>query len=290
MERKRNSPQMSVYHIVTFSPWPLTTTLSLQSLILGIVFQIKEIEYGKEILLLSLFSLIYSIYHWSNNIITEGSFQGEHTKNIQKGLTLGFILFVISEICVFFALFFSYFYNALVPTLEVGGLWPPIGIKAMNWRGIPLENSFILLLSGVYITISYNFFQSRSFTTKTFQSIKNSLNYTLILGLTFLLLQVVEYFNSPFTISDSVFGSSFYILTGCHGVHIVIGISLLFLSLLRLPSPLLHSSPFRTFSSFLTPFDSVSSNFLLFSFSAIYWHFLDAVWLVILLTLYIWVF
>lgn len=268
-------PLPNIFHIVTLSPWPLTTTISITSVILSIVFKAENITIlenfsplleEKDGLTISIFSLIFSIFNWFYDIIIEGSYQGEHTKRIQKGITLGFILFVISEVCVFFGLFFAYFYNSLIPSVFIGSIWPPIGIIALNWKSIPLYNTLLLLSSGVTITITQNEILSNN--------LKRTIIYlysTLFFGITFLELQYFEFISSPFTIADSVFGSSFFILTGCHGLHIIIGLSLLSFTLFRL-----------YFSSLLHP--------LQFSLAAIYWHFLDAVWLFIYIILYIWAF
>lgn len=202
------------YHLVTNSPWPLTTGLSVFSLLLGFVLNFQDKQGGKELVLLSIIGIIYSSYYWLKDIIIEGTYRGEHTEKVQQGLNLGFILFVISEICVFFGLFFAYFYNALVPAIEVGGLWPPIGIITLDYKAIPLLNTLILLSSGFSITACHNYILNREYSKSYFY-----LLLTIVLGLIFIFFQYLEYYSSFFTISDSVFGSSFFILTGCHGLH-----------------------------------------------------------------------
>lgn len=262
------------YHLVSNSPWPIMVAISGFSLLLGNILSYQNIYIylnnicikGNSIIILSLINFIFSSFFWFKDIIIEGTYRGEHTEKVQKGLNLGFILFVLSEVCVFFGLFFAYFYNGLVPSIEVGGLWPPIGIITLDYKSIPLLNTLILLSSGFSITACHNFIINKNY-SKSFYY----LFITILLGLFFAYLQYTEYFNSSFTITDSVFGSSFFILTGCHGLHIIIGTSLLIFTLIRL-----------SFSHFS------HSHHLQFSTAAIYWHFLDAIWLLLFFILYCW--
>lgn len=254
------------YHLVTNSPWPLTTSISVFSLLLGNILCFQNKIGGIELITLSLIGLIYSSYYWLKDIVIEGTYRGEHTKKVQQGLNIGFILFVVSEVCVFFGLFFAYFYNALVPAIEVGGLWPPIGITTLDYKAVPLFNTIILLCSGFSITACHNYILNKDY-SKSFYY----LFITILLGVVFIYFQYVEYFSSFFTISDSVFGSSFFLLTGCHGLHIIIGTTFLFFTLLRLA--LSHFS---------------NHHHLQFTAAAIYWHFLDAVWLILYFVLYCW--
>lgn len=211
------------YHLVSNSPWPLTVAISILSLILGNILNFQNqilVEYegykigGNELIIVSILCLIYSSYYWLKDIVIEGTYMGEHTEKVQKGLNLGFVLFVVSEVCVFFGLFFAYFYNALVPAIEVGSIWPPVGIVTLDYKAVPLLNTLILLSSGFSITACHNYILNRDYSRSFFY-----LLVTISLGLIFIYFQYVEYFSSFFTISDSVFGSSFFLLTGCHGLH-----------------------------------------------------------------------
>ena len=252
------------YHLVTLSPWPLTSSISAFSLLLGNVMLFSNKMYGKELVYLSLLSLIYSAYYWFKDIVIEGTYRGDHTAKVQKGLSLGFILFVVSEVCVFFGLFFAYFYNALIPSVEVGGIWPPTGITTLDYKAVPLLNTLILLSSGFSITACHNYIINRDYNRSVLYLI-----FTVLLGAIFAYFQYLEYFSTSFTIADSVFGSSFFILTGCHGVHILVGTTFLLFTLFR-------------FSHF------TSHHHVQFSSAAIYWHFLDAVWLLLYFILYCW--
>lgn len=254
------------YHIVTNSPWPITTAISVLSILLGNVLLFQNKIGGIELTIVSGIATIYSGYYWFKDIIVEGTYIGDHTEKVEKGLNLGFILFVVSEICVFFGLFFAYFYNALVPSIEVGGIWPPIGITTLDYKAVPLLNTLILLSSGFTITAAHNYILNRNYSQSFLY-----LLLTVGLGLIFIYFQYFEYMSSSYTIADSVFGSSFFILTGCHGLHIIVGTTFLLFTLLRLS--LSHFS---------------SHHHLHFSSAAIYWHFLDAVWLILYFVLYIW--
>lgn len=254
------------YHMVMNSPWPITTTITIFSTLLGSILVFQNKKYGTELAIISTIGLIYSIYYWCKDIIIEGTYKGEHTESVQKGLNLGYILFIFSEVLVFFALFFAYFYNALIPSIELGSIWPPLGIISLDYKAVPLLNTIILLSSGFSITASHNYLLNRDYRKSIYYLI-----ITIFLGIIFLYFQYFEYFHSFFTISDSVFGSSFFLLTGAHGLHIVLGTTFLFFTSLR----------------FL--FSHLSnSHHLQFSAAAIYWHFLDAVWLFLYFILYCW--
>lgn len=252
------------YHLVEVSPWPITTGISVLSLLLGNVMLFNNKEYGLELIIVSILSIIYSTYYWFKDIIIEGTYRGEHTKKVERGLNIGFMLFVISEVCVFFGLFFAYFYNSLVPTIEVGGIWPPLGIVTLDYKALPLFNTLILLSSGFSIIACHNYILNRNYNKSIFY-----LLLTIILGLAFIYFQYIEYYSSAFTIADSVYGSSFFILTGCHGLHIIIGTTFLLLTLIR-------------FSHF------TNHHHVQFTSAAIYWHFLDVVWLALYFILYCW--
>jgi cytochrome c oxidase subunit 3 len=252
------------YQIVEVSPWPITSSISVMSILIGNVLIFDNVRHGKEILIGSIISLIYSAYRWFKDIVIEGTYQGEHTNKVQKGLMMGFVLFVVSEVAVFLSLIFSYFYNTFIPSVEVGGIWPPTGIIEIDYKAVPLLNTILLLSSGFTITACHNYLIFKDKSKSLFYLIS-----TILLGGLFLFFQFLEYFSSPFTLSDSVYGSSFYILTSAHGLHIIIGVAMLTITLLR----------FHHFTNL---------HHLLFSSSAIYWHFLDAVWLFLYFSLYCW--
>lgn len=144
---------------------------------------------------------------------------------MQKGIKLGMLLFIASEIMFFFAIFWSFFHSSVAPTFNIGGVWPPFSIVTMNVYGIPLTNTFILLTSGLTITWAHHALLARSKTQTLLGCI-----LTLMLASLFTYLQGLEYLNAPFNMSDGIFGSTFYMSTGFHGAHVIIGTIAIFVS------------------------------------------------------------
>lgn len=265
------------YHLVENSPWPFTSAFSVFSLLFGFILSaqyplhisgdVNKTSFCYLLTFLSLISLLISMTCWWSDIIKEGSKRGEHTLKVQTNLTLGFILFVISEICIFSSFFFSYFYSSLIPDPKsLGGLWPPMGIETMDYKSVPLLNTAILFFSGISITATHNFLINKNKISSIFY-----LFITILLGLFFVYFQYFEYFNALFSISDSVFGSNFFLITGFHGIHVIIGVIFLIVTLLRL-----------IFNHFYF------NHFLGFNFSSIYYHFVDVVWIFVFAILYCW--
>ena len=181
-------------------------------------------------------------------------------------MRLGMILFIVSEIMFFFAFFWAFFHSSLSPAFNIGGTWPPVAITVIPTFGIPLTNTFLLLSSGATVTWSHHAIIVRAKKQALF-----SLILTLVLATLFTTLQVVEYLDSPFTISDSVFGSCFFMTTGFHGFHVFIGTIFLFVSFLRI-----------VFNHF------TSTHHFGFEAAAWYWHFVDVVWLFLFVAVYWW--
>ena len=128
------------------------------------------------------------------------------------------ILFIISEVMFFFAFFWAFFHSSLSPTFNLGGIWPPEAITPINTFGVPLTNTFILLSSGATVTWAHHAIVVRSKKQAVI-----SLLFTIILAVFFTGFQVLEYIEADFNISDSVFGSCFYMATGFHGFHVFVG-------------------------------------------------------------------
>lgn len=251
------------FHLVSISPWPIIISLRLFNNLTSTIIWFHKINY---IILLSIPCTLICIYQWWRDVTRESTFQGWHTLPVYVGLRLGIILFIISEILFFFSFFWAYFHSSLAPSIEIGQLWPPLGIKPFNPFDIPLMNTIILISSGITVTWTHH-----SILNKNYSERFKRLLITIILGIYFTLLQLIEYIESPFTISDSIYGSTFFIATGFHGLHVIIGT--LFLSACFYRISLLHFSKLHHFG---------------FEAAAWYWHFVDVVWLFLYISIYWW--
>lgn len=252
------------FHIVEKRPWPLTTSISAIILTTGLLKWIHINSHN--LLFLSLILLILSSTQWWRDISRESAHQGHHTTKVVKGLQWGIILFIISEILFFFSFFWAFFHRSLNPALELGTLWPPIFIITFDPFQIPLLNTIVLLSSGVTVTWAHH-----SILEKKFTETKQSLIITVILGFYFTILQTIEYIEAPFTIADSIYGSVFFVRTGFHGLHVIIGSLFLRVILFRH-----HKGHF-----------SRNHHFGLEA-SIWYWHFVDVVWLFLYIFIYWW--
>lgn len=252
------------FHLVDNRPWPILGSIGLMSLTTGTVlwFHLNETW----LINLGVLVTLLTMYQWWRDVIRESTFQGLHTKKVVTGMKWGIILFIISEILFFSSFFWAFFHRRLSPSIEIGIQWPPLGIKPFNPLRIPILNTIILLSSGISITWAHNALTNMNF-TQTIQRI----TLTIILGIYFTLLQILEYYEAPFTIADSVYGSSFFIRTGFHGIHVIIGTVFIFISAVR--AKRLHFS---------------NNHHVGFESSAWYWHFVDVVWIFLYISIYWW--
>jgi cytochrome c oxidase subunit 3 len=252
------------FHLVNYSPWPL-----LGSLGSIIIFSriIKLFHYKNYNLLIIRFIItILIIIQWWRDISRESTFQGYHTSQVIIGIKWGIILFITSEILFFVSFFWTFFHSRLTPTIELGLTWPPTGIKIFDPFKIPLLNTIILLTSGISVTWAHH----RLINNKFNQTIQRLL-ITVILGIYFTFLQGLEYYSASFNIADSVYGSIFFLATGFHGLHVLIGTIFLLVCLIRH-----YKSHFS------------SNHHFGFEAAAWYWHFVDIVWLFLYLSIYWW--
>jgi len=250
------------FHLVSPSPWPLLTSISLLILISGFLISLGSGSFS--LLILGSASVLSCCYSWFSNIIVEGRLHGCHTLIVGHSLRLGFLLFLVSEVFLFFAFFWAYLHSSLSPSVELGRVWPPAGITPIPYSSIPLLNTFILLFSGLLLTWSHS-----SLLSSDTHSSLILLSLTIVLGLAFGCLQLYEFRSASFCISDSVYGARFYIVTGLHGLHVCCGTFFLFTTASRLF--------FGHFSA---------SSHLGFYFSAWYWHFVDVIWLLLFAIVY----
>lgn len=258
--------QKHPFHLVDPSPWPLVTSTAAFSATTGGVLFMHNFSGGLSLLSFGLFFLILSMIVWWRDVVRESSFEGQHTSIVQLGLRFGMILFIVSEIMFFLAFFWAFFWASLSPTTEIGAVWPPQGINVLNAWEIPFLNTLFLLSSGISVTWAHH----AIVVGNRFQTIF-SLSLTVFLAIFFTGLQVFEYLSSDFSISDSVYGSVFFMATGFHGFHVCIGTLFLLVCLGRVFS--YHFTRQHHFG---------------FEAAAWYWHFVDVVWLFLFITVYWW--
>nr|AXS66468.1 cytochrome c oxidase subunit 3 [Cucujoidea sp. 27 KM-2017] len=252
------------FHLVDVSPWPLLGSISVMISMMGLIKWFHTFKMS--LFLLGMFMVILIMYQWWRDVTRESTFQGNHSLKVSMGLRMGMILFIVSEIFFFISFFWSFFHNSLSPNIELGMIWPPKNILPFNPIQIPLLNTLILLTSGFTVTWAHHSIMENNFKQAT-----QSLFLTVYLGLLFTFLQMIEYIEAPFSISDSIFGSAFFMATGFHGLHVMIGTMFLTLMLLRLIK--------NHFSNI---------HHLGFEMAAWYWHFVDVVWLFLYISIYWW--
>lgn len=252
------------FHLVDYSPWPLTGAIGAITSVSGLVKWFHQ--YDISLFLLGNIITILTVYQWWRDVSREGTFQGLHTLPVTLGLRWGIILFILSEVLFFVSFFWAFFHRSLSPAIELGASWPPAGIKPFNPFQIPLLNTAILLSSGVTVTWAHHRLIEGNHSQAT-----QSLFFTVLLGIYFTILQAYEYIEAPFTIADSVYGSTFFIATGFHGIHVLIGTSFLLVCLIRHLNN--HFSKNHHFG---------------FEAAAWYWHFVDIVWLFLYISIYWW--
>jgi cytochrome c oxidase subunit 3 len=212
------------------------------------------------------FTLITTMFVWWRDVVRESTFEGHHTGIVQRGLRYGVILFIVSEVLFFFAFFWAFFHSSLAPTIEIGSIWPPKGIKVLNPWEIPFLNTLILLLSGSTVTWAHHAIVSNCRT----QAIL-SLILTIFLAVIFTSFQGFEYSIASFRLSDGIYGSTFYMATGFHGFHVFVGTLFLFVCLIR-----------------LIKYQLTQQHHFGFEAAAWYWHFVDVVWLFLFVSIYWW--
>nr|QXG19453.1 cytochrome c oxidase subunit III [Drosophila pandora] len=252
------------FHLVDYSPWPLTGAIGAMTTVSGMVKWFHQ--YDISLFFLGNVITILTVYQWWRDVSREGTYQGLHTYAVTIGLRWGMILFILSEVLFFVSFFWAFFHSSLSPAIELGASWPPMGIISFNPFQIPLLNTAILLASGVTVTWAHHSLMENNHSQTT-----QGLFFTVLLGMYFTILQAYEYIEAPFTIADSIYGSTFFMATGFHGIHVLIGTTFLLVCLLRHLNN--HFSKNHHFG---------------FEAAAWYWHFVDVVWLFLYITIYWW--
>lgn len=261
------------YHRVPRSPWPFLASLGALWLTLGLVLYFHQYNRGGTVVVGGLLYLVYVAGRWWADVLHEGDVVGyrkpgvleyEYTSKIQNGLYLGRIRFIVTEAMFFVGLLWAVVHAALMPTVQVFRSWPPVGIVPIEWTGRPMLNTVILATS---------FFTANAAKHALNNHNKNLcgiyLAITIGLGRLFSYYQYLEYSDAAFTFSDSVFGSTFYLSTGFHGMHVILGFLYLAVCLFQLKT--------------MYPGRSLALDRAL-----LYWHFVDLVWVFIRIIVYAW--
>nr|ALF99705.1 cytochrome oxidase subunit 3 [Sphaeropleales sp. YC001] len=251
------------YHLVDFSPWPILTRFRLLWLLSRGVLVFHQYRGAPTVALLGFCFLLFTATSWWRDITREGV-SGYHTSLVKAGLKAGMMLFILSERTLFAGFVWRFLHRALMPTVQIGMSWPPVGIVPVDRMHLPLANTLLLLRS--YFSCNMALYAMRR---REHSLVKTYLAITIGLGALFVYGQYLEYTGAAFTISDGVFGSAFYLLTGLHGRHVIVG-----RRYLRVCYFLIYSS---------SPKHHVS-----LALRRVYWHFVDIVWVVVLSLAYVW--
>jgi cytochrome c oxidase subunit III len=263
------------YHLVDPSPWPAVGATAAFILAVGLIAWMKHMFAGAPIVFFAgALGVAYTMIMWWRDVIKEAEYKGHHTRVVQLHHRYGMILFIASEVMFFVAWFWAYFNSALFPDdlhhfarQELfGGTWPPKGIQTFDPWHLPLLNTLILLTSGTTVTWAHH-----ALLHDDRDGLKKGLICTIVLGALFTCVQAYEYSHAAFGFKGNVYGATFFMATGFHGAHVIIGT--IFLSVCL----------FRAYAGHFTP-----KQHLGFEFAAWYWHFVDVVWLFLFACIYVW--
>jgi len=266
------------YHLVDPSPWPALGALSGFVFTFGlVVFMHPDLvgadSVGVWIAFPGLLLILATMFFWWKDVVRE-SHQGDHKPVVQLGLRYGMALFIASEVMFFAAFFWAYFDASLFAGQEIlfdrvehtGGVWPPVGVETFDPFSLPFMNTLVLLLSGCTVTWAHHALREG----KREQLIQG-LGLTVFLGVIFTALQAYEYSHAAFGFTDGIYSSTFYMATGFHGFHVIVGTIFLAVCLVRAIRG--DFTPSRHFG---------------FEAAAWYWHFVDVVWLFLFICVYWW--
>jgi cytochrome c oxidase subunit 3 len=255
------------YHILNPSPWPMAMSMAVLAMAAGAVGWMHETSWGQITFWPGFAAVVACFYFWWRSVVHEAN-TGDHTPVVQLHHRYGMILFIASEVMFFVAWFWAYFNAALYPSSHegIGGVWPPEGIEVLDPFVFPLLNTLILLLSGTTVTWAHH-----ALIHGDRKGLKQGLWVTIGLGLLFSVVQAYEYQHAAFGMADNIYGASFYMATGFHGFHVVVGTIFLIVCLAR------------TYKGDFTPTQHFG-----FEAAAWYWHFVDVVWLFLFIAIYVW--
>jgi cytochrome c oxidase subunit 3 len=258
------------YHLVDPSPWPVIGALFAGTMFGGTVLYMHNATLfgipGTWVMVAGVVGVIAIMAVWWRDIIREAVYGGYHTPVVQIGLRYGMALFIASEVMFFAAFFWAFFNAALFPTEATGGVWPPKGVHPFDPFEVPFLNTLILLMSGTTVTWAHHCLLENDR-----KGLIKGLAVTVFLGLCFTSLQAYEYSHAAFGFKDGIYPSTFFMATGFHGFHVMIGTTFLAVNLVRAIKG--HFTPTHHFG---------------FEAAAWYWHFVDVVWLFLFVCVYWW--
>jgi cytochrome c oxidase subunit 3 len=254
------------YHLVEPSIWPLCGAVAAILIATGIILAAHFHIYI--VLVLGFLAAVSTMFVWWRDVVAESRTPGLHKLVTQIGMRYGMALFITSEVMFFVSFFWNYFNYFFFPDkmgVAFAPVWPPQGITTIDPFAIPLFNTMVLLLSGTTITWAHH-----CLIEGDNKNTVRGLAVTVALGLMFLCGQAWEYTHSPFNFyHGGVFASAFFIATGFHGFHVIVGTGFLIVCLIRAMKG--QFTPQRHFG---------------FEAAAWYWHFVDVVWLFLFVCIY----
>jgi cytochrome c oxidase subunit 3 len=253
------------FHMVDAGPWPLLLALSLLGFVSGVLGSLSGILFGVSLVCVSVASVFLVLGGWFRDIRREGAMEGMHVSRVHRGLRLGVLLFIGSEAMLFFAFFWAFFWSSLGASASLGGVWPAFGVGELD-QSLAALNTGLLLSSGVAGTYGHH-----AFVCASRRGAFLGLLRCVALGCVFALVQALEYAWSPVWLSSGVFGSCFFVLTGFHGGHVLLGLLMLGTVILR-----------------LVWYDGTVQHLFGLELALWYWHFVDVVWLFLYVSIYLW--
>jgi cytochrome c oxidase subunit 3 len=252
------------YHLVEPSPWPIVGTIAAIGLAVGLLLFMHD--FTPWLLIIGIALTLYTMFVWWRDIVKEATFNGDHKPVVQIGLRFGMALFIASEVMFFVAWFWAYFNAGLFPSAEIGSVWPPEGVQVFSPWELPLLNTVILLTSSTTVTWAHHALRKGDY-----KNLKLGLWVTVLLGLAFTGIQAAEYAEAHFGFGGDIYGSTFFMATGFHGAHVIIGTIFLGICLIRAYKG--HLKPDHHFG---------------LEAAAWYWHFVDVVWIFLFCSIYWW--
>lgn len=264
MQQLETTGHRHPFHLVEPSPWPFVGSLAAFVLAIGAVLAMHGID--KIVLCVGFLMVAYTMFVWWRDVVREANTTGLHTEPVRHGLRMGMVFFIASEVMFFVAFFWAYFNAALMPTEATGGVWPPKGIVTFDPFHLPYLNTLLLLLSGTTVTWAHH-----ALLEGDRKGLLQGLGLTVLLGITFTIVQAFEYAHAAFALKDGIYPSTFFLATGFHGLHVIIGTIFLIVCW------------FRARREEFSPDHHVG-----FEAAAWYWHFVDVVWLFLFISIYWW--